>query len=295
MSSTPAEPSGAPKRITARDIRFRKSSRGQGARIAALTAYDYPSALACEAAGVEIVLVGDSLSMVVLGHEDTLSVTLDEMLHHCRAVARGSRSALLVGDMPFMSYHASARDAVRSAGRFVKEGRMHAVKLEGGSPRRLAAVRAIVEMEIPLMGHVGLTPQSLHRMGGYRVQGKSHPEASRLMDEARALEEAGVFALVLEGVPRELASEITAGLAVPTIGIGAGPGCDGQILVYHDLLGLLPRPPAKFVRRYLEGFDAARAAIEAYVRDLRSGNFPSDEECYHAPREAPRLLGGGKG
>jgi 3-methyl-2-oxobutanoate hydroxymethyltransferase len=270
--------------LTVSDIQAKKA---RGERIVALTAYDLASTLACEAAGAEILLVGDSLGMVMLGHETTLPVTMDEMILHARSVSRAARRALVVGDMPFMAYHAGARDAVRNAGRFVKEAGVQAVKLEGGSPSRVKTVRAVLDAEIPVMGHIGLTPQSFHKMGGYRVQGKTTGEAQRLLDEARALEEAGAFALVLEGVPRELARDVTAALRIPTIGIGAGSECDGQILVFHDVLGLLPGGKGKFVRRYLDGFALMRDALSRYAEDVRSGAFPSDAESYHAPKGEP--------
>jgi 3-methyl-2-oxobutanoate hydroxymethyltransferase len=274
---------GARRRVTVSSIRDREAPERP---IAALTAYDYASARLADEAGMDIVLVGDSLAMVVLGYENTLPVTVDEMLHHMRAVARGAKRALLVADMPYMSYHAGVEEAVRNAGRFVKEGGAQAVKIEGGR-KRLPAVRAILDAEVPVMGHIGLTPQSLHCMGGYKVQGRMLPEAQALLDDARALEEAGVFSLVLEGMPRELARDITRAVSVPTIGIGAGPDCDGQILVFHDVLGLSGKNSPKFARRYLEGFSAMKEALARYAGDVRAGKFPSDDESYHTPKGGP--------
>ncbi|UCF80325.1 MAG: 3-methyl-2-oxobutanoate hydroxymethyltransferase [Acidobacteriota bacterium] len=278
-----AAAAGAGQRVTVSSIRERKTSERP---IAALTAYDYASARLADEAGMDIILVGDSLAMVVLGYENTLPVTVDEMLHHMRAVARGAKRALLVADMPYMSYHASVEEAVRNAGRFVKEGGAQAVKIEGGR-KRLPAVRAILDAEVPVMGHIGLTPQSLHRMGGYKVQGRVPPEAQALLDDARALEEAGIFSLVLEGMPRELACDITRAVSIPTIGIGAGPGCGGQILVFHDVLGLCEGNSPKFARRYLKGFSVMKEALERYAEDVRAGKFPSDDESYHSPKGAP--------
>ena len=247
---------------------------------AAVTAYDFPSARLADAAEVDIVLVGDSLAMTMLGHESTLAVTMDEMLVFTRAVRRGTTHALLVADMPFGSYQTGKRDAVRNALRFVKGAGAEAVKLEGS---RASLAARLVDEEIPVMGHLGLTPQSVHRMGGYRVQARSHAAIDRLRDDAHALAAAGCFALVLEGIPREVAASLTAELSIPTIGIGAGPECDGQILVWHDLLGLGAHPPAKFVRRYAEGSAVLVDALARYVADVRSGTFPDDRESYHLP------------
>ena len=251
----------------------------RGEKIVMLTAYDYPTALLEDRAGVEIILVGDSLGMVVLGYENTLPVTLEEMIHHIKAVSRARPRALLVGDLPFMSYQASPQDAVRSAGRLVKEGGAEAVKLEGG--RRVATViSAILDADIPVMGHLGLTPQSVHRMGGYRVQGKDPDGAERLVDEARFLEEVGCFAMVLEGIPRSLAQRITTSVSIPTIGIGAGPNCDGQVLVVNDLLGIMEDVPPRFVKRYADlGRDMNRA-FAAFVEEVKGGGFPDDEHSY---------------
>lgn len=250
------------------------------AKITCLTAYDYVTACLVDEAGIDIILVGDSLGSVVLGYENTIPVTMEEMLHHCRAVSRGAKSALLVGDMPFMSYQPCDADAVRNAGRFVKEGRMHAVKIEGGEEMSVR-VKAIVNSGIPVMGHIGLTPQSIHRFGGYRVQGKDEARASQLVEDAKALEKAGCFSLVLECVPSALAKKITNAVSVPTIGIGAGLDCDGQVLVIHDLLGLTPggfKP--KFVKRYAELGGQASEAIRKFAEEVREKKFPTGEFSY---------------
>jgi 3-methyl-2-oxobutanoate hydroxymethyltransferase len=252
----------------------------QGKPISALTAYDYSSSRLADEAGIDLLLVGDSLAMVVLGHDNTMAVTVDEMLHHARAVRRAVRRALVVADMPFGSYHGTVAEALANAVRFIKEAGAEAVKIEGP---RIELVRALTDAEIPVIGHLGLTPQSIHRMGGYRVQARTAEAASMLKSDALALAEAGAAALVLEGVPREVAAEITAALPIPTIGIGAGPECDGQILVFHDLLNLTFAPPAKFVRRYADAGSLIRAAIEHYREDVEHRVFPSDEESYHLP------------
>jgi len=257
----------------------------QGKPISALTAYDYSSSRLADEAGIDLLLVGDSLAMVVLGHENTLAVTVDEMLHHTRAVRRAVRRALVVADMPFGSYHGTVAEGLANAVRFIKEAGAEAVKIEGP---RVELVRALTDAEIPVIGHLGLTPQSVHRMGGYRVQARTAETASRLMADARALAEAGAGAVVLEGVPREVAAGITASLPIPTIGIGAGPDCDGQILVFHDLLNLTFAPAAKFVRRYGDAGSLIRAAIEHYREDVEHRAFPSDEESYHLPEAARR-------
>jgi 3-methyl-2-oxobutanoate hydroxymethyltransferase len=259
----------------------------QGRPICALTAYDYSSSRLADEAGVDLILVGDSLAMVVLGHENTLAVTVDEMLHHTRAVRRAVRRALVVADMPFGSYHGTVDEGVANAVRFVKEAGTEAVKIEGP---RVELVRALSDAEIPVVGHLGLTPQSIHRMGGYRVQGRSADAALTLKAEAHALVEAGAGALVLEGVPREVAAAITAELPIPTIGIGAGPDCDGQILVFHDMVGLTFAQPAKFVRRYADAGALIRGAIEHYREDVEHHAFPSDEESYHLPEAVRRTL-----
>jgi 3-methyl-2-oxobutanoate hydroxymethyltransferase len=259
----------------------------QGKPISALTAYDYASARIVDEAGIDLVLVGDSLAMVVLGYENTLPVTVDEMLHHTRAVSRAVRRALVVADMPFGSYLASNAESLANAARFVKEGGAEAVKVEGP---RADLVRTLVEAEIPVIGHLGLTPQSVHRMGGYRVQARSAETMRQLRADARELARAGAGAIVLEGIPREAAEAITAELEIPTIGIGAGPGCDGQILVFHDLLGLTFAPPAKFVRRYADAGALIRTAVERYREDVEHRAFPNDAESYHLPAAARRSL-----
>jgi 3-methyl-2-oxobutanoate hydroxymethyltransferase len=255
-----------------------QQKKERGERICMLTAYDFPTARLLDAAGVDALLVGDSLAMVVLGHETTLPVTMDEMLHHARAVARGARQALLVGDMPFLSYQADAAEAVRNAGRFLKEAGMDAVKLEGG--RDLAGtVRALVRAGIPVVGHVGLQPQSIRQLGGFRAQARTSEEALALLDDALALEAAGCFAVVLESVPARVASSVTRRLEIPTIGIGAGSGTDGQVLVTHDLLGLSGRPP-RFARLYARVGDEIARAAEAFRQDVVSGAFPSPAESF---------------
>lgn len=252
--------------------------------ISALTAYDYATARLVDDASIDLILVGDSLAMVMLGYDSTLPVTMEEMLLFTRAVRRGVRRALLAADMPYASYHVDAAEGVRNALRFVKEAGAEAVKVEGGR-NRIELIARMVDAEIPVIGHLGLTPQSLHRMGGYRVQGKSQPAAELLVEDALALEAAGAALIVLEGVPREVAAHITAELAIPTIGIGAGPDCDGQILVVHDLLNLTFAPAAKFVRRYADAALLFRGAIEQYRKDVEAGAFPSDAESYHLSAE----------
>ncbi|MBI4605657.1 MAG: 3-methyl-2-oxobutanoate hydroxymethyltransferase [Planctomycetes bacterium] len=265
-------------KVTVPGLRARKLA---GEKIAALTAYDHPSGLLADEAGMDVVLVGDSLANTVLGYDNTLPVTLEEMLVALRAVRRAVRRALLVADMPFGSYQGGEEKALESAIAFVKAG-AEAVKLEGGR-KRADIVRRIVESEIPVMGHIGLTPQSIHAMGGYRIQGKTPEGAEDLLEDALALEKAGAFSVVIEGVPAGLAAEITARLEVPTIGIGAGPECDGQILVFTDLLGLTPGPKPRFARQYTDLRAQALEAIRAYRRDIASGDFPSPAECYEAP------------
>ena len=255
----------------------------QGKPISALTAYDYATSRLVDECGIDLILVGDSLAQVVLGHDNTLAVTVDEMLHHTRAVHRAVRRALLVADMPFGSYHGTIAEGVSNAVRFLKEAGAEAVKIEGA---RIDLVRALTDAEIPVVGHLGLTPQSVHRMGGYRVQAKTAQSAEQLRADAHAVAEAGAGLLVLEGVPREVAAKITAELAIPTIGIGAGPDCDGQILVFHDLLNLTFAPAAKFVRRYADASALIRSAVEHYREDVEHRAFPSDEESYHLPAAA---------
>jgi 3-methyl-2-oxobutanoate hydroxymethyltransferase len=259
----------------------------QGKPISALTAYDYPTSRLADEAGIDLILVGDSLAMVVLGHENTLAVTVDEMLHHTRAVRRAVRRAFLVADMPFGSYHGTVAEGVANAIRFVKEAGAEAVKIEGP---RFDLVRALVEAEIPVDGHLGLTPQSVHRMGGYRVQARTAQTVLQLKTDALALADAGAGLLVLEGIPREVAAAITAEISIPTIGIGAGPDCDGQILVFHDLVNLTFAPAAKFVRRYADAATLLRTAIEHYREDVEHRAFPSDAESYHLPDAAQRTL-----
>ena len=276
------------KRITAPAVRAMKGN----ARIGMLTAYDYPSARIADAAGADVILVGDSLAMVVLGYPDTLSVTVDDMIHHVRAVARGSQRALIVLDMPYLSYHVSVEESVRNAGRFIQAG-AHAVKVEGGKASRIKTISAILDAEIPVMGHIGLTPQSVNALGGFKLQGKNADDARRLIDEALALEQAGCFSLVLECVPAELGAFITERLTIPTIGIGAGARCDGQVLVYHDVLGIYDGHKAKFVRRYANiGADMQRA-LEQFLADVRDGAFPAEAEMFHgtSEEELRRLYG----
>ena len=259
----------------------------QGKPISALTAYDYSTSRLVDEAGIDLILVGDSLAMVVLGHENTLAITVDEMLHHTRAVRRAVRRAQVVADMPFGSYHGTVAEGLANAIRFVKEAGAEAVKIEGP---RIELVRALSEADIPVVGHLGLTPQSVHRMGGYRVQARTAEAVLKLKADAHALADAGVDVLVLEGIPREVAKAITAELTIPTIGIGAGPDCDGQILVFHDLLNLTFAPPAKFVRRYGDAAALIHAAVEHYREDVEHRAFPSDEESYHLPEAARKVM-----
>lgn len=276
-------------KITVPDLLQRKSSGraslAHSQKITCLTAYDYPTARLLDEAGVDVLLVGDSLGMVVLGYDSTLPVSIEEMLHHTRAVRRATKRALVVADMPYGSYHSDIAESLRNAMRFVKESGAEAVKVEGGE-RRLELIVRLTEAEIPVMGHLGLTPQSVNALGGFRVQGKTVDGAEQLLRDARAVEAAGAFAVVLEAVPRELAAQITSELRIPTIGIGAGPDCDGQILVIHDLLGLTFGQTPKFARQYANiGKMIAKAARE-YCEDVRGGTFPSDAESYHASRTA---------
>src|ERR1700737_4639825 len=271
-------------KVTVPDLLQRKASAAGSSsnpKIVCLTAYDYPTARLLDEAGVDVILVGDSLAMVALGHDSTLPVTLEEMLHHSRAVRRGTKHALLVADMPFGSYHAEAAESLRNAVRFVKEAGVEAVKVEGGE-RRLELISRLTEAEIPVMGHIGLTPQSVNALGGYRVQGKTTDSAEQLLRDARAVEAAGAFSVVLEAVPRELASQITRELRIPTIGIGAGPDCDGQILVVHDMLGLTFEQTPKFARQYANVGEVISKAVREYCAGVRGGGFPSDAESYHS-------------
>ena len=283
-----APPAGNGK-ITVPDILSRKSHPlsafpDKQQKITVLTAYDYPTARLLDEAGVDILLVGDSLGMVVLGYDSTLPVTLEDMIHHTRAVRRGTRRALIVADMPYGSFHVSLEDSVRNAVRLVKEGGAEAVKVEGGE-RRIELIARLVEAEIPVMGHVGLTPQSVNALGGFQVQGKTIDAARQVERDARAVEAAGAFAVVLESMPRELAARITQKLHIPTIGIGAGPDCDGQVLVFHDLVGYATEHKAKFVRQYANlSAEISRAAAE-YCEGVHNGRFPSDAESYHSAAE----------
>jgi 3-methyl-2-oxobutanoate hydroxymethyltransferase len=286
MSVVPCAGNG---KITVPDLLQRKSSaRGSlsnSVKITCLTAYDYATARLLDEAGVDVLLVGDSVGMVVLGYESTLPVSIEEMLHHTRAVRRGTRRALLVADMPYGSYHSDMAESLRNAMRFVKQAGAEAVKVEGGE-RRLELIVRLTEAEIPVMGHVGLTPQSVNALGGYRVQGKTADAAEQLLRDARSVEAAGAFAVVLEAVPRELAAQITRELRIPTIGIGAGPDCDGQILVIHDLLGLTFGQTPKFARQYANVGEIISKAARDYCEDVRGGTFPSDGESYHAAQTA---------
>ncbi|MGQ0802975.1 MAG: 3-methyl-2-oxobutanoate hydroxymethyltransferase [Actinomycetota bacterium] len=280
MTVAPTSPISAP------DVRARK---GDGPPLVMVTAYDYPSARVADGAGVDMILVGDTLAMVVLGHEDTLQVTTDEMAYHVAAVARAKPRALLIGDLPWLSYHLSREDTVRNAAALVRAGAA-AVKLEGGR-KRVDAVHAILDAEIPVMGHLGLTPQSIHALGGFKVQGKQLDAAQAIVDDAAALAEAGCFAIVLECVPDAVARLVTDAVPVPTIGIGAGRHCDGQVLVYHDLLGLEDRLTPKFVRRYASLKADATSAVARFAEDVRSGRFPASEETYHLADDVADALG----
>ncbi len=262
------------KKVTTLTFRQKKE---RAEPISMLTAYDYSTALVMDQVGIDSILVGDSLGMVVLGYENTLPVTMEEMLHHCRAVSRGAKSSLLVGDMPFMSYQVSTEEAVRNAGRFLQNGGMDCVKLEGGR-ERLAAIRAIIQAGIPVMGHLGLTPQSVHLLGGFRAQGKTAAAAKRLLEDALMLEEAGCFAIVLESVPTQLAEYISSKLSIPTIGIGAGAGCDGQVLVSPDMLGMFDRFTPKFVKKYVDLHAGMEKAFVDYMEDVQTHQFPGAEQ-----------------
>jgi 3-methyl-2-oxobutanoate hydroxymethyltransferase len=275
MSTTPAPaPRTSPRTFLA------KKSRGEP--LVVVTAYDYPSAKAADAAGVDAILVGDSLGMVVLGYDDTLRVTMEDMLHHARAVARARTAALRIGDLPFLSYQADVAEAVRNAGRFLSEGGMDAVKLEGGH-ERAGTVRAIVDAGIPVMGHLGLTPQSIRALGGYRVQAATAEAARRVVDDALRLQDAGCFSIVLEAIPDRVAALVTRALTIPTIGIGAGVACDGQVLVWHDVLGWEDRIAPRFVKRYAAMADEARSALGAWAADVRERRFPGAEHSYPIP------------
>jgi 3-methyl-2-oxobutanoate hydroxymethyltransferase len=262
-----------------------KEKKQRGEPIVMLTASDYPSALALDRSGVDAILVGDTLAMVALGYDTTLAVTMDDMLHHAKAVARGAKRAHLIGDMPFMSYQPSAAEAVRNAGRYLQEANMNAVKLEGGRAQT-KTIRAIVQSGIPVMGHIGLTPQSVNAMGGWKVQGRGVQTAIKLIEDAQVLQDAGCYAIVLEAIPDRLAEWITRHLEIPTIGIGAGVGCDGQVLVTHDVLGMFDRFTPKFVRRYANLGEAMSAAFTAYADDVRARRFPSSEHVFSISDDA---------
>lgn len=277
------------KRVTSATFRKMKQDKQ---KISMLTAYDYPTGKILDAAGVDGILVGDSLGMVVLGYEDTTQVTMDDMVHHIKAVSRGVERALVVGDMPFLSYHMGKQQSVYNAGRIIQEGRAQAVKLEGGR-EILEDVEAIIKAGIAVMGHLGLTPQSIHNLGGYFVQGKTAEQAQKLIEDARVLEDAGVFALVLECVPAELAGMVSSMLSIPTIGIGAGAGCDGQILVTHDMLGLYQRKSPKFVKVYSRMGEMMEQAVSEYTREVRQGLFPGEEHSFHMDAESVKKLYGG--
>lgn len=273
-------------KVTAPHIRARKGE----SKIKMVTAYDAPTARIADRAGADIILVGDSVANVVLGYEDTLAVSVDVMIHHTAAVTRTKPNALVVGDMPWLSYHTTERETVENAGRFIREGGAEAVKLEGGR-KRLNMIQAVLDAEIPVMGHLGLTPQSLHAMGGYRVQGKEAQAAYELLSDAHALADAGVFSIVLEGVPDVLAEIVTNEIDVPTIGIGAGLDCDGQVLVFHDVTGLgAGEYVPKFVRSYATLADDAVAALEEFFADVESGSFPSEDETYHMTGDSEEIL-----
>ena len=269
------------KKITPVDIQTMKR---EGKKITMLTAYDYPMALLEDRAGIEIILVGDSLGMTVLGYENTLPVTMDEMIHHTKAVTRGAKYALIIGDMPFMSYNTSERDAILNAGRFMKEGGADAVKLEGGVSVK-DVVKAIVRAGIPVMGHIGLTPQTISMLGGFKVQGKDAQAAQKIIDDALLLEDAGAFSILFEAVPAPIAKRITERLKVPTIGIGAGVHCDGQVLVVHDLLGLFDRFLPKFAKRYVNLSDLMLQAFKSYREEVSQGIFPTDQHSFHIDEE----------
>ncbi len=279
-------PETATPRVTIPSLRARKAS---GPKIVCLTAYDHPTAAILDQAGVDLILVGDSLGMVVLGYENTIPVTMDEMIHHTKAVARAVRRALVVGDMPYFSFHLSADETVRNASRFLKEAGAAAVKIEGASKKRLRLVEAMVEAEIPVMGHVGLTPQSIHGLGQFKVRGKDAEEARRIVEGAANLEKAGAFSVVLESVPLEVARTITESVGIPTIGIGAGPYCDGQVLVVHDMLGYSTGYLPRFVRKYADLRATISRAVGEYAADVRAGRFPDDATSYHL--KAPAAAG----
>jgi len=263
-------------RITATALKDKKHNNQ---KITMLTAYDFSLAAMVEAAGIDVILVGDSLGNVILGYENTLAVTMDDMIHHTRAAARGAKNTMIVGDMPFLSYHISIQEAVRNAGRFIQEGGAQAVKLEGGR-ERVDTIKAIIDAQIPVMGHIGLTPQSVHQFGGFKIQGKDLESARKLINDADALEKAGCFAIVLEGVPSELARRITEETAIPTIGIGAGPHCDGQVLVINDMLGMYGGHIPKFVKKFANLQPIIMEGLKAYKEEVEAGTFPGAEHGY---------------
>lgn len=292
MSTNPTQsisPSQDRKKVTILTLRAKKQ---RSEPISMLTAYDYPMAMVMDQAGLDIILVGDSLGMVVLGYSNTLPVTMEDMLHHCRAVARGAKTAILVGDMPFMSYQVAVSEAVRNAGRFLQEGGMDAIKLEGGR-ERLEVIRAILSAGIPVMGHLGLTPQSVNQMGGFRPQGKEASAARCLLEDALLLQEAGCFSIVLESIPGRLAELISKRLEIPTLGIGAGVGCDGQVLVTHDLLGLFARFTPRFVKKYANLHEEMARAFSTYKAEVEARTFPAPEHTIEMPDEEwQNFLGG---
>ncbi|HSW38684.1 MAG TPA: 3-methyl-2-oxobutanoate hydroxymethyltransferase [Acidobacteriota bacterium] len=286
MSFSAGKPSSMGEKITIHTLQAKKM---RGEPIAFLTAYDYTSAVALDRSEIDGILVGDSLGMVVLGYENTLAVTMQDMIHHCRAVARGASRAHLVGDLPFMSYQASTGEAVRNAGSLLQKGGMNAVKLEGGR-ERVPAIKAIIGAGIPVMGHLGLTPQSVHQFGGWKMQGKSAESARRLIEDSLILEDAGCYSVVLESVPAELAQMITKRLSIPVIGIGAGAECDGQILVMHDMLGLFDRFTPCFVKKYTDLYPELEKAFRSYISDVRERRFPAAEHYNHMDSQAFREL-----
>jgi 3-methyl-2-oxobutanoate hydroxymethyltransferase len=275
------------KKITPVDVQAMKN---EGKKISMLTAYDYPMALLEDRAGIDIILVGDSLGMTVLGYENTIPVTMDEMIHHTKAVTRGAKYALVIGDMPFMSYNTSEREAILNAGRFIKEGGADAVKLEGGASVK-DVVRAIVRAGIPVMGHIGLTPQTISMLGGFKVQGKDAQAAQKIIDDALLLEDAGAFSVVLEAIPAPISKKITERLKIPTIGIGAGIDCDGQVLVVHDMLGLFDRFTPKFVKRYVNLSELMLKAFASYKEEVLKGEFPTDEHSFHIDEKELSKIG----
>jgi len=267
-------------------IPYLQEKKEKKRKITALTAYDFPNAKVLDRAGIDIILVGDSMGMVVLGYENTIPVTMDEMIHHTKAVVRGTKRALVVGDMPYFSFHLSVEESVFNASRFLKEAGAKAVKIEGASSKRLELIKNLVEAEIPVMGHVGLTPQSIYHLGKFKVRGKVIEEAERILKDALELEAAGVFAVILECIPMELAKLITEELQIPTIGIGAGPYCDGQILVFHDLVGYSNGYLPKFVKKYVDLNEILLKAVTSYSQDVENGSFPDDSQSYHLKDEA---------